>query len=301
MNGGDLSQRRLEKFLSVCDPSKSLHDMASETALPLSIIIDVALRLVETGVCIAVPQLQSSVKFACQHDSIPKISSLRLQFAQEFYQVPIFVVISALTVKPNYIYTFGEILRYCKETVLLESRCEEESEVDAVQIDENNMVIPMECTLLTRSILNSIEITSIIDEDDVTELVIAQHVESVIRKMTTWLRSRTVIVELKDYLVSPNVDQTVETVMKVEESSAGLKKSNSAGDIQYLWGDSDGEALFHECKQNDYFSGKISTGALAWRIGKRQMELVREYGIREQKLQVVTRIPCAGEDDWGAP
>lgn len=301
MNGSDLSQRRLEKLLSVCDPSKSLHDMASETALPLSIIIDVALRLVETGVCIAVPQLQSSVKFACQHDSIQKISSLRLQFAQEFFQVPIFVVISALTVKPNYICTFGEILRYCKETVILESRREEESEVDDVQIDEYNMVIPMECTLLTKSILNSIEVTSIFDEDDVTELMVAQHVESVIRKMTTWLRSRAVIVELKDYLVSPNVDQTVETVVKVEESSAGIKKSNSAGDIQYLWGDSDGEALFHECKKNDYFSGKISTGALAWRIGKRQMELVRDYGIREQKLQVVTRIPCAGEDDWGAP
>lgn len=304
INDSDLSQRRLEKLLSVCDPSKSLHDMASETALPLSVIIDVALRLVESGVCIAVPQLQSSVKFACQHDSIQKLSSLRLQFAQEFAQVPIFVVISALTVTPNYVFTFGEILRYCKETAILESRSDE-PEVDVVKDEEYTMMIPIECKILTRSILNSTEDTSISDDGEVTGLMIAQHVESILRRMTMWLRSRAVIVELKDYLVAPDVDPEVDPKVEPtvihEETSTWIKKSNSAGDIQYLWGDSDGEALFHECKKNDYFSGKVSTAALAWRIGKRQMEVVREYGIREQKLQLVTRIPCAGEDDWGAP
>lgn len=300
MNDSDLSQRRLEKMLSVCDPSKSLHDMASETALPLSVITDVALRLVESGVCIAVPQLQSCVKFACQHDSVQKLSSLRLQFAQEFAQVPIFVVISALTVKPNYVFTFGEILRYCKETAILESRSDE-SDVDVIKDEEYTMMIPIECKILTRSILNSTEDTSISDDGEVPGLMITQHVESIIRRMTMWLRSRAVIVELKDYLVAPDIDPKVEPAVLHDEETSTIKKSNSAGDIQYLWGDSDAEALFHECKKNDYFSGKISTGALAWRIGKRQMEIVREYGIREQRLQLVTRIPCAGEDDWGAP
>lgn len=307
MQGGDLSQRRLEKLLSVCDPTKSLNDMSMETALPLSVITDIALRLVESGVCIAVPQLQSSVKFACQHDAVQKMTSLRMTFAQEFSQIPIFVVTSALTVKPNYNKTFGEIVRYCKDMARIEDakeQCMNESLVQGESID----AIPLECQVLTRYILNSVKSASSADEEN--NLIYVQQVEFILRKMTSWLRSHSVIVELKDYLVSIHDENTADSAPTIvaedgketeKEPIITLKKSNSAGDMIHQWSDSDGKSLYDICMKNKYFSGKVSTSALAWRIGKKQMEIVREYGIRENLLKVTTRIPCIGEDDWGAP
>jgi len=94
----DSSQQRLEKLLLVASPFKSLNEMATEAALPLPVIIEIAASLVESGTCISVPVMTSATRFVCQDSAIKRITSLSLIFAQRFGPlVSIFMAVSAAT------------------------------------------------------------------------------------------------------------------------------------------------------------------------------------------------------------
>eukprot|EP00979_Chaetoceros_neogracilis_P006190 scaffold1224_cov288-Chaetoceros_neogracile.AAC.23 len=312
---GDLSQRILQKLLLVCDPFKSLYDMSLETALPLSAITEAAASLIDSGACIAVPVIQSSTKFACQNGAIKLMSSLKLEFAQQFTSAcPIFVVAAALTstkeiashssasTTTNQVCShasFGNVIRYCRQAFTLYHTDDLSSSEDENEESERNE-LPAEIQILTERLVAILRTEQANPGRDIEIGPDAtfQDVESLLIYMTTWLRSHSVIVELKNYFVAIAQRETGNKNNK-EQKSGPQKNWNP---LSSSVANEDLDAILKECIRKNYLTGTVSSAALAWRLGITALrtESLREYGVRENKLQVVTRIPWI-TDDWSAP
>ena len=317
---GDLSQRILQKLLLVCDPFKSLYDMSLETALPLSAMTEAATSLIDSGACIAVPVIQSSTRFACQSGAIKMMSSLKLEFAQQFAPVcPIFVVVAALTstkkcasnVSANNTKercahaSFGDVIRYCREGFAMYQTDDLSSSDNESEVSHRSNEIPAEIQMLMERLVGTLGAEQINSGQDI-EIgadISFQDVESLLISMTTWLRSHSVIVELKNYFVAINPPGGEKCG---NDKQQGYKKKGKAlgpGDVRASsLANGDLDAIFKECVSQNYMDGSVSSAALAWRLGITALrtESLREYGVRENRLQVVTRIPCSS-DDWSAP
>ena len=317
---GDLSQRILQKLLLVCDPFKSLYDMSLETALPLSAITEAATSLIDSGACIAVPVIQSSTKFACQNGAIKLMSSLKLEFAQQFSPVcHIFVVAAALTSTKKRASnsslgttnercshaSFGDVIRYCRQAFTLYHTDDLSSSEDENDESERNE-FPAEIQILTERLVATLLSTEHINygrEIEIGPDITFQCVESLLISMTTWLRSHSVIVELKNYFVAiapheaekPNTEKNTGPEKKGIWSGPGDARASSLAS-------EDLDAILKECISKNYLDGTVSSAALSWRLGITALrtESLCEYGVRENKLQVVTRIPWS-TDDWSEP
>ena len=318
---GDLSQRILQKLLLVSDPFKSLYDISLETALPLSTIIEAASSLIESGACIAVPVIQSSTRFACQRGAMKLMASLKLQFAQQFSPLcPIFVVVAALTCRKggnggqtsssekNIYVSFGDVMRYSRRAFAT-FQVEDEDSVGKKDTDNNKGMrsepdreIPNEFMVLIERLISMLTIGGDeTDEEEGTEVVVDvefQDIEAIIISMTTWLRSHHIIVELKNYFVAIDPFNSDFPKKSHEGSKDSEKDSHQARSAL----NRDLDQMLNECFEKNHLDGSISTSALAWKLGitSLRMEGLRDYGVREKKIQVLTRIPLEN-DDWGAP
>ncbi|GFH44239.1 hypothetical protein CTEN210_00713 [Chaetoceros tenuissimus] len=318
---GDLSQRILQKLLLVSDPFKSLYDISLETALPLSTIIEAASSLIESGACIAVPVIQSSTRFACQRGAMKLMASLKLEFAQQFSPLcPIFVVVAALTCRKggsggqassnekNLYVSFGDVIRYSRRAFATfqveddDNVGKKETENNKGMRSEQDREIPNEFMVLIERLISILTIGGDeTDDEEDTEVVVDvefQEIEAIIISMTTWLRSHHIIVELKNYFVSidpfnSNFTKKSREVLKDSEKDSHPTRSAVNRDL---------DQMLNECHEKNYLDGSISTSALAWKLGitSLRMEGLRDYGVREKKIQVLTRIPLEN-DDWGAP
>lgn len=317
---GDLSQRILQKLLLVCDPFKSLYDMSLETALPLSAMTEAATSLIDSGACIAVPVIQSSTRFACQSGAIKMMSSLKLEFAQQFTPVcPIFVVVAALTStkkcasngstnktkEPCAHASFGDVIRYCREGFAMYHTDDLSSSDNESEVSYRSNEIPAEIQMLMERLVATLSAEQINSGQDI-EIgadISFQDVESLLISMTTWLRSHSVIVELKNYFVAINPLGEEKCGNDKQQGFKKKGKSLGPGDVRASsLANGDLDAIFKECFSKNYMDGSVSSAALAWRLGITALrtESLREYGVRENRLQVVTRIPCSS-DDWSAP
>jgi len=108
---------------------------------------------------------------------------------------------------------------------------------------------------------------------------------------------------VKDYLVSI---RTKPKAFHLDTSDASgmsfgrdsIKESaNTAVDSR-----SPEEVLFDELLETGCLSGRISTAALCWRHGLdvRELHRFKEWGVRKNRILVVTRTPNPTTDDWGA-
>jgi len=302
---GDLSQRRLEKLLLVCDPKKTLSDMAVDAALPLAAITESAMSLIEFGACTAAPVITSSTRFACQHGAVKLMSSLRLEFAQQFsHVIPIFVFVAALTGShqssstpsgacSSYV-TFGDVKRFCRQAFdKITTPAEEKEESEHVAINSTYQML----TDRLVAILSADQINNDVDNGGGISF---QSVESLLMSMTTWVRSHSIIVELKDYFVtieSSHSEKDVDNRQNTEKQE--YKRFDSTDMRASPFSDDDFECIYRECIIRNYLDGSISSTALSWRLKMEALRDFRDWGVRENKLQVVTRIPCDA-DDWGA-
>jgi hypothetical protein len=139
------------------------------------------------------------------------------------------------------------------------------------------------------------------DEEEGTEVVVDvefQDIEAIIISMTTWLRSHHIIVELKNYFVAIDPFKS-DFTKKFHEGPKGSEKDSHQARSAV---NRDLDQMLNECFEKNYLDGSISTSALAWKLGitSLRMEGLRDYGVREKKIQVLTRIPLEN-DDWGAP
>jgi hypothetical protein len=307
---GDLSQRSLHKVLLVCDPFKSLLDISLETALPLSTVIGAAASLVDSGACVPVPVIHSLTRFACQNGAIAVMSSLKLDFSQQFSHIcPIYVVVAALIAKKkpegknngeswhkSCHVTFGDVIRYCRLAYKLLFHSEDMIE------NEDLADLPCEFKILTEYLVATLSVDHISSGQNHKEDLIAsfQSVEGLLISMTTWLRSHSVLIELKDYYIAIDRANKTTEIEKKSEVVPALVENAEIRSSPYAYEDMD--AILRDCINKKYLDGDVSSQALAWRLGisPRRMEAFRDYGIRENKLHVVTRIPYTS-DDWNAP
>ena len=301
---GDLSQRRLEKLLLVCDPFKNLSEMALDAALPLTSIMESAMSLIEFGACISAPVITSSTRFACQNGAVKLMSSLAMEFSQQFSHVtPIFILVAALIgsqtsekhMSTSTYVNFGDIIRFCR--LAFDGIFSTEDE------NKTKETIPSTIRILTNRLVTSLSANKKssgigIDVDTNGGDISFQNVESLLISMTTWVRSHSIIVEMKDYLVASKSSK-VDVEMKKTSPTTESKKSIDFRASPFAYEDI--ESIYKECISQKYLDGSISTQALSWRLGisSRRMEALRDWGVQEKKLQVVTRIPD-DSDDWGA-
>ncbi len=347
--------RRMEKLLLVADdPFKSLNDMATDAALSLPTIIETAKSLLESGLCIAVPVMTMSTKFACSPD-VKLTASLRLEFAQHFdIHVPIFMVISVLTSplcvdtaksrnkskqqekesifinnkelepkekntnnkeecsKPERgkksLITIGEVIEYLKLVARSYQSKVESSPINSSDgnnsSDHNLEHVPSVFRTLTRLILKTSRTSRAPAFVNLYEISCndSQLVENVLKSMVTWLRSRCIIIEQKEYLTSsPDLhhDPTTAATATATATATGAELQVHA----HAHADDSNSLFFEDFISEKYQSGgNVSTVALAWKYGisLRMVEAFRDWGIREKKISSITRIPSE-RDDWGAP
>ena len=321
-HGVDPILRQTEKLLLVADdPFKSLHDMASDAALPLQSIIESAMSLLDAGVCIALPVMTPSTRFGCSHRAVERINSLKLEFAQQFgYHLPIHLVVSALTsvcvsVKVNSrdnqhrsLITLGELIEYSK-MVIRSFRHDDDAMVmnsspNSTNKETSKRIPPIVFTLIHRiiSTLRSERIptgfTANTSRHFDMKVASANNsqiilVENAIISMTAWLRARSIIVEQKEYLAS------IKSRKWIDVATPHVKKLENNGNGSV----SNYESFFREFVSNRYVScGNVSTRALAWKFNKKLMfiEGFRDWGLNENLLSSATRI-STHFDDWGAP
>ena len=307
--------RRLEKLLVVADdPFKSLSDMAVEAALTLPTVLDIATSLIEAGVCIALPVMTTFTRFGCSKDAVELMTSQRLDFAQQFGDIPIFMVVSALTTtinlttnnkknstETNYdrdtktLVSIGEVIEYSK--LMIKSLQSGTAESGDRSDDDAFGKIPQIIQLLTHRILNTFRSARMppgLADIKVSKANHSQLIENVLISMASWLRARSIILELKEYLTS-TIDLT-ETDSQTVDSTTNEGEERSS----LFW---DNESLFKDfISQKHQCSGRISTLALAWKYGVnlRFIEAFRDWGVKEKKISSVVRMSTVN-DDWGAP
>lgn len=160
-----------------------------------------------------------------------------------------------------------------------------------------------------------------------------QSVEDVVYEMALWLRSNGVIVALREYMTAIDPTPTgpdegggaarAESGVEVPDPSPpplpSMSASNAAGTSFVLsptWSHVDegggarsspvsrNEAIYQELLEAGCLVGTVSTSALCWRFGLDhwRIQRLREWGLKERKLAVITRIPAHGDDFfWGIP
>jgi hypothetical protein len=356
---GDSSQRRLEKLLLVAHPFHSLKDMASFTALPYPVITDAAYSLLESGMCIAVSSMSRNTRFACQNGAAKRLPSLALKFSQRYGPtLPIFLIVSAFTCPLGKHVTLGDIIDQCRNAIMAIERptslgisyenghagLSEVFKTLARQIMtmtalESNLVPPGFKTDPILQSSDSLEhsrsggdlnglANGTIPRKINTMLAVEDTIIDAIISMAAWLRSHSVIVELKEYLtLNPNASKvsadiaTAPSVPKLSQSTQAVKMGSSlditntsrSRSTSFDLKGHNRENLIRMTTDESNFStlkeirphlleGNISLTALAWKAGlsRQHIEYFRDWGCREKILKLTFRVPIEG-DDWGAP
>lgn len=337
--------QRLERLLLMANPSKSLADIAADAVLSVPLTLELASYLVESGVCSLSWPMSRSIRYAVSTDGINKLRSLALAFAQRFGRaVPIFVAVSLLTSKGK---TLGEVLSSVSlgtdgfglahriSSLRLEGRRESGRPTDRTFKGGSSSIG------IGRPRGNSVGSESLVTPSasgpgiggirgDSAERagpgfdgfdISADELEDIIYEMSLWLRSHSVIVEVREYLCnikrSSNPATPVLPRLFKEEGNAGHadgSKAPTSTQAKMEFGgqkrqqerattSNQDELLYRDLlEENDEcFCGNISTVALCWKYGLDTWRLkkFKEWCVNEGNVEVVHRIPYTG-DDWGA-
>jgi hypothetical protein len=107
-----------------------------------------------------------------------------------------------------------------------------------------------------------------------------EELEELLYAMAIWLLSHRVLTQMQEYLV-------------VVDSEGMSPVAPSTPTVTTMDPDKN---LFRELLESDFLNGDISIMALSWRLGLDQQK-VRSWGLRHNRIRVVSRIPASG-DDW---
>ncbi len=248
-------------------------------------------------------------RFGCPNNAVELITSHRLEFAQQFGEIPIFMVVSALTTtitattikgETKSLITIGEILEYTKivvRTLQQEADTVESTEEGVHHEDASGTNIPPIIRTLTHRILNTVRSPRLppgLADIKMNKTNHSQIVENAIMKLTSWLRVRLIILEQKEYLSVVDFIDTDSPTLNATKVEGEENKSFS------FW---DNEALFKDfISHKPQRSGRISSVCLAWKysVSLRFIEAFRDWGVKEKKLSSVIRMSTV-KDDWGSP
>ena len=370
----------LEKVLVEYHPKKCLKEIATITALPLPVVMEAALSLVEPGCCVLAPAIHYRTRFAC-NATTSHIASLALEFSQQFSPiVPIFMAISVLTTPIDGMNTVvsqhnttneesaneEDNSRYSHESRKIEdtvpgvdesgkyvrrdecasgsaefsflhdtsnrgiplslgdviSYCSDEYVIDSGSIGrrlhETLPKVQDEMLLRFRVLRERISITL---RSEIMPLPpgyrgvsMLQPIEDSLVEIAVWLRSHSIIIELKDYPTLINMNRHVganSNQASYYDNVTNTTKRNLDGNQQSInipfgkknAGYSMYQNIYNELIHTGYLlTGSISTIALSWKMGLEPstLEQFQKWGVRNKYIQVITRVPTQ-IDDWRAP
>jgi len=294
--------KRLKKLLLAISAQKSLNEISTDASLPLSTTCNLASQLIRSGICIAAPVMRLSSVYVCNHGAVQIMKSLALPFAQRFgNNSTIYMFVGMIVSEQRPI---GDILETIKKTKNLRCKIYQPK----FQEDENAEIKVSDGSDGGESVGDELSAeTSSLDE---------RFFETVI-----WLRSRSVIIELNDYLISVANSASVSNSDDKKEDSNDIGKvkkgsvdsSNTEATIRQRnpltkpprarshpqtretlqsFNDDD-QLLYNELQELNLLSGVASTAFVQWRAGIDRARLKRliEWGQHNHKIAVISRIP----------
>jgi hypothetical protein len=275
------SPRRLQQILHMVNPQKSLLDISVDTNLPTEKVLDMATYLVGQGACVPSHVLTRQIRLACDH--IDKIKEVSLSFSQTFgTNVNLFMLVSFLTISNR---TLGEAM-----TLLTTS-----NDADVIWLRQS-----MEESL-PESQKGFFQDTDVLVGAPSAEGYLDEAVSGVdelLYQMVVWLCSRTVLLQLQDYLVAKLSTSGGDHSSTIAEDDTDGSHAERKTDVNLRLDMASDDLLFKELLDADCLSGRTSVPACCWRTGLNPTKL-SAFVARNDQIHVVTRVPAPG-DDWGA-
>jgi len=295
---GAAGPRRLQQFLLMVSPQKSLTETAADANLPLQSAVEIATYLVGQGACLVSPVLTRSTRLACHE--ISRVHDESLAFSQTFGpSVNLFLLVSFLTESGR---TLGESMSAFassteKNAALLREQIGSTLEIHApLLITDTQPPSP----------------TSILYSDGATQQSemrrrVTEETEDFLFKMVTWLRSRLVLNHLLEFLVfressgvvvrsgsneGPGENEAAGSGSSGRDRSEKKMDSNNNKGFEAI---SD-EMLFNELAQSGCLDGKTTLQCCAVRVAA-DAARIRGLAVRSHRIRIVSRAP-AETDEW---
>jgi hypothetical protein len=268
-SSGSAAPQRLQQLLLTVNPQKPLSEIAVDANLPLYTTMEIASYLVTHGACVATPIVSRNSRLSCLQ--IKKIPQQALEFSQTFANVSFFRLMGLLTSSQ----TLGEAMSVLTDVKNDEAawlrECLAPSEI--VQQDlSNGMAYSAEDPSIGPTGQSQQQ------QQEQRRHRLVEELDESLYAMTIWLLSHRALTQTQEYLVV--VDFIPQGAPPVPQ-----KASNDADEI-----------LFRELLESDFLKGVVSIMALSWRLGLDEQK-VRSWGLRHNRVRVVSRIPAPG-DDW---
>lgn len=313
-------QQSMQQLLFMLNPTRSLNEIAIESNVSLTAIIDMALQLIQQGVCVASPTITRTTRLACAHNAINIMQDLALEFGQTFSLGRggnLFVVVSHLTFHS---WTLGEALTSVSRSdneraVFLRNQIQHFLRAQQQQQQTSQTVQQHPRRLLpTVDEASQHHLSSYSDilPTDAAAVTAGRHhadeLEEVLFAMAIWLVSHRVIVRLEEYFVAMDAafqDRRApssielhlsETADSAEEKRGGVSTTYLPSYFGTIPDSVVDENLFKELKEAGCLDGTKSVTACAWKLGIEAHRL-RMWAIRHDGVRIVERIPSPG-DDW---
>lgn len=288
---GPGAPRRLQQFLLMANPQKSINELAVDANLPLPKAMEIASYLVEQGVCLISPVVSHSSRLACT--SVDAIREATLSFSQTFGPtVHLFAVVSFLTQSGRTLGDSITTLTASRDLIATQLRRSMEASL------EHHGSLHSRPTRLDTTASLALSPTGLYSSDTVPtaaqdELWRIEKLEELLYQMATWLRSRQVLHHLIDFVVArasfepsrddpTKSDSSEPTEKKVDGASGGTATSV--------------DEVFRELMDLRCLAGRSSVQYCSWRLGLEPSRF-RALVARCSKLRLVTREPAEG-DNW---
>jgi hypothetical protein len=278
---GSAPPQRLQQVLLTVNPQKPLTEIAVDANLPLYTTIEIASYLVTHGACVISPVVSRSSRLACLH--IEKIPQLALEFSQTFANVTFFRLVSFLTSAK----TLGEAMLVLTG---VDNDGEVGGDINASNVENDEGAWLRECLAPSGNVRQNLsEVLSFSPEEQSPKAAPTQpqeqpsrwveELEELLFAMTIWLLSHRVLTQMQDYLVVVDSEGTT------HQTGSANNNTNEVGDN-----------LFRELLESKFLNGDVSIMTLSWRLGLDEQKL-RSWGLRHNRIRVVSRIPMPS-DDW---
>ena len=328
MNADGHILRNIEKLLHVAhDPFKRFDAMAKEMALPLSMVIDAAVLLLEAGACIAIPAMNDTSKFGCSSNSVSMVASQKLDFAQRFGSIPIFMVLSVVTNPVNSVNKAPMVLSGVTTPFNSVNKTSNPRKMTKNERDAKHTISIKEILDFSKSATRALRSNEGTSHDNV-QMEILDNVPTAIRIITKqildMIKTMMIPVGFAHIIAQVGkeagfetrfVQEAFKTMIKwlrarsiiVEEkeflvSTTELNGTEGEGSRSHVDDSFKGYGEFLNIILKDTCNGNVSTLALHWKYNRsiQYIEAFRDWGVKNNRIKSVRRISSA-KDDWGAP
>jgi hypothetical protein len=308
LSSGSAAPQRMEQLLLTVNPQKPLTEIALDADLPLHVAIEIASFLVLRRVCVTSPVVSLQSRLACLASE--RIPDLLLDFSQAFPGINLFVVTSFLTNYTSLGHTMAVLTdteneegAWIREMLTLSSsyqnRARKSDGGNSAQRGRMRGAVSGSTEKAFRMPesylqdhysslnLNTSSQTTTIPAGQEDSLLRPIHwmkdLEELLFSISVWLLSHRIIAHMQDYIV------VVDAVKSLGQESKQIENLS----------DSD-ELLFKELLDLGYLNGDLTIAALSWRLGMDPHKL-RAWGLRHNRVSVLTRVPRSADDDAFQP